>query len=90
MPYDPPEDIGDYGDWVFHEILYNGGTDSWSVVEGTWAGNRALGIRWNGGDTGEVSSFPYSRRPVWFIVPLELEETIRTAARVKRLWQERG
>ncbi len=83
MPYKPPDEVGDYGDWTFGKVIYNGGRDGWSVAEGTWCEERALGIRWNGGNTGTVVSFPKSsRRAVWFIVPTELQGVVETVARM--------
>ena len=88
MPYQFPEKIGNYRNWEFREIVYNSGPDGWSVAEGTWCGDRALGIRWNGGDTGKVSDFPkMGRQSVWFIVPRELEGAVRGAAILMDLWK---
>ena len=83
MPYDNPENIGDYGKWEYGRVLYNGLQGSWSVAEGFYDGEPRLGIRWNGDDNDpEYPSFPKLGRALWFIVPRELEESVRTVVEI--------
>jgi hypothetical protein len=61
-------------------VLYNSGPgqDSWSVALLNFNGNACLGIRWNGNDDEPGVGNPQSRaRPVWFVVPGELEAVVR-------------
>ncbi len=90
MPYIPPEEVGPYGTqnhWEPTEILYSGEPNGWSAAEGTFNGNPCLGLRWNGDETQHGYPTGYRGRPVWFIVPKELEEAVRVAVKVMVLWQ---
>ncbi len=84
MAYDPPGAVGNYGEWEFSEVLYNGGPRSWSVAAGLYGEEPRLGIRWNGDDDDpDYPSFPtIGGRPLWFIVPRELEESVRTVVSI--------
>ena len=59
----------------------DGGAGSWSLAQGKWDGEDALGIRWNGeSDSDADIGFPKSRNiPIWFIVPDPLKPLILAA-----------
>ena len=86
MSYDNPENVGNYGQWKYGKVLYNGGPSSWSVAEGLYDGESRLGIRWNGDDhRPDYPSVPkMGEQPLWFIVPRELEASVRIALDVMR------
>ena len=74
--------------WRLHLVLYDGGEDNWSAAEGQWEHDgrwdTVLAIRWNGKD-GDRLGNPQSRgRPIWFIVPEELEPAIRAVISNRR------
>ena len=83
--YKYPEEVDTpRGRWNLRQVLYDGGADGWSVAEGTYDGETRLAIRWNGNlsRTKERYGFPVVRgKPVWFMVPDELENAIRRALR---------
>lgn len=92
MAYVDPETIGAYGAgrtrWEPLEIVYSGGEGRWSVAEGTYAGRPRLGIRYNGDSSDRRRGYPtgYQGRPVWFIMPSEMEEVVRDKAKLMVLW----
>ena len=98
MPYVSAEDVGAYGGgptrWEPTEILYDGGPGGWSAAEGTYGEDQEprLGIRWNGeaGDEGG-RGYPtgYRGRPVWFMVPREIDSAVRHVVKVMVLWDRR-
>jgi hypothetical protein len=89
MPYqNPREVISPKNRWRLHEVIYDGGEDSWAVAEGQWENKgvwgNVLAIRWNG-DVGHPKGNPQSRGlPTWFIVPGELADAIRAIARAMK------
>ena len=96
MPYILPENVTAPKDhWQHHDppkILYSNGSDGFSVAEGFWDGERSLGIRWNGRDGEPGKGYPTvgpGNHASWFIVPRELEGSVRNAAILMALW-ERG
>ena len=61
------------------EVIYDGGEDSWSLVNLEWDKKPSLGIRWNGNE--DSIGTPQSRGiPTWFILPKELHNEIRNIA----------
>ena len=62
------------------EVLYNGGSNSWSAALIGWDGKEKLALRWNGKKNETGMGNPQSRgKPTWFIVPDELSGAIREA-----------
>ncbi|MGI9250100.1 MAG: hypothetical protein ACR2PR_02735 [Pseudohongiellaceae bacterium] len=62
------------------KVLYEG--QGWSVAEVKWQGREAVGIRWDG-EKEEDIGFPNARgNPVWFVVPDDLADLIRSVAKV--------
>ena len=85
MSYIEPRDVkSPKGRWATNKVLYDGGEGQFSVAEGQWEdddGRRgaALGIRWNGKTGKEVGNPQAYGNPTWFIVPKEIENTVRQA-----------
>jgi len=58
------------------KVLFDAGEGKWALAELSWAGEPSLGIRWNG--SAENVGTPQSRGiPTWFILPSELNVSIR-------------
>ena len=79
MAYVEPETvISPKANWELSRVLLNTGPGGWSAADGRWDSNACLAVRWNGSDTSAGLGNPQSRGyPTWFIVPDELENTIR-------------
>lgn len=62
------------------KVIYDGGESSWSLAEMKWDGEKAVGLRWNGGsDDPRFPGIgnPQSRGvPTWFILPDEIAEVV--------------
>lgn len=68
-------------------VVYDGGEESWSLAKMKWDGDKAVGIRWNGGSDDKRFpgiGNPQSRGvPTWFILPDEVAQV--TLALVRTL-----
>jgi hypothetical protein len=64
------------------DVLYTSADRSWSVARlSYWNGEENIGIRWNGEEDHPGVGHPQSRgRPVWFVIPQEMADTIRARA----------
>lgn len=93
MSYVKPQDVGSPKNrWRLRQVLYDGGEGGWSAAEGQWEHEslwgEVLAIRWNGSNGAEIGN-PQSRGlATWFIVPKELESSIREA--IPRVRKSRG
>ena len=79
-----PQDVhGPRTHWKLDRVIFNAG--SWSLAQGKWDGEDALGIRWNGESDNDADiGFPKSRSgPLWFIVPDPLKPLILAAVNLK-------
>lgn len=64
--------------WRLTKVLYNAKALGWSVAEGEWDGEPAIGMRWNGSDETDGVGNPQSRgNPTWFIVPQAFQQSVR-------------
>ncbi|MFJ1259026.1 hypothetical protein [Cupriavidus sp. CuC1] len=79
MPYVNPEEVtSPKTTWTLKSVIHNTGQGGWSAAEGTWDGEPCLAIRWNGSDSDSGVGSPQSRGyPTWFVVPQELQLTVR-------------
>ena len=78
---DPAKVISPKHRWEMGTVLCSTGQGGWSVAEGRWDKQPALGIRWNGDDDSGSPGNPQSHgNPTWFIVPEELQEAVRGVA----------
>ncbi len=95
MSYHKPEDVKSPQDMVSDvQVVYDGGEHNWSVAKLRWGGQKAVGIRWNGGPESEIpdrpATFPglgnpQSRGyPTWFIVPEELHDAVLAEAKKQK------
>lgn len=50
MSWIPPKDVGPAELWCFKGELHSGEAGEVAIAEGTWCGEPAIGIRWNGTD----------------------------------------
>lgn len=82
MGYKKPEDVVSPRDrWTYERTLVNTGQGGFSVVEGQWDNSLQVGVRWNGDDLSGSSGSPQSTgKPIWFILPTELQSAVRDAA----------
>lgn len=89
MPYCDPNDVtSPKSNWTLGRVIFNGGPGSWSVAEGIWDGEPAIGMRWNGEHDASAHGSPQSRGyPTWFIVPSEMESAAKSIS--ARLSEER-
>ena len=63
--------------WRLIKVLYNAKSSGWSVAQGEWEGDPAIGIRWNGSDEDGGVGNPQSRgNPTWFIVPDAFKQAV--------------
>ena len=84
MSYTKPEDVSSPKNrWRLRRVLHDGDEGGWSAAEGQWENEglwgEVLAIRWNGTAGAEIGN-PQSRGlATWFIMPEELEQTVRDA-----------
>lgn len=72
--------------WRLDAVIHNTGQGGWSAAEGEWEGASRLAVRWNGSDTDEGVGNPQSRgHATWFILPEELEHSVRTVIQQQAL-----
>jgi hypothetical protein len=73
MPYiDPRMVLSPKGRVDNLRVIHDGKEGSFAVAKMNWDGNPAVGVRWNGGDTGKFEGLgnPQSRGiATWFILP---------------------
>ena len=66
MVQSPKDRVGDL------TVVLDGKEGQFSIARMTWDGNPAIGVRWNGGDSGKFQGLgnPQSRGiATWFILP---------------------
>jgi hypothetical protein len=70
MPFVPADQVLSPRDKVSNvRVIYSGDKNEPAIATLTYAGNEAVGIRWNGNDE-ESLGYPTSRhQPVWFVLP---------------------
>ena len=84
MSYIKPEDVSSPKNrWQLRRGLPDGDEGGWSAAEGQWENDElwdeVLAIPWNGSAGAEIGN-PRSRGlATWFIMPEELEQTVRDA-----------
>ena len=86
MKYIEPDDVtSPKNHWRLHRILYDKGGGQWAAAEGQWDSDGrwrdVLALRWNGHEGAVLGNPQSSARPTWFIVPEELEASVREAIR---------
>ncbi|EDN70720.1 hypothetical protein BGP_3480 [Beggiatoa sp. PS] len=53
-------------------MVFKNLNDRWAIVAMHWEHKPRLGIRWFWGNVGS----PFSRQPVWFVIPPDLNKSI--------------
>lgn len=81
MAYTKPIEVTNRKRWKWKNTLYDGGPGGWAAAEGIWDHRKRLALRWNGTDEKPIGN-PQSRaKASWFIVPDELEDSVRRTIR---------
>ena len=76
--------------WDLIEVIHTGKGGHWSLARGDWENNEGkrekdvLAIRWNGAE-GERGFPGVGKYPLWFILPWELYEAIRSVVLQEQL-----
>ena len=81
MAYTEPNEVTNRKRWKWKDTLYDGGPGAWAAAEGNWDGRPRLALRWNGTDEKPIGNPQSSAKASWFIVPDELEDSVRRAIR---------
>lgn len=73
MAYIKPKNvISPKNKWKLKYVIYDGGSNSYSLAKGIWDNKNATVIRWNGNNENK-KGHPISRGyPTWFILPEEI------------------
>lgn len=81
MAYTKPEKVNSPQNRLSSvNVIYDGGEGSYSVANIEWDGQKAVGIRWNGGNEGPFpgEGNPQSRGyPTWFVLPDGIAEIVK-------------